>query len=175
MKIFEATKFWCAMLATITMVLIMFTVVVDVIARWLRLSLYGVFELNGLLVGISIFLGLAYVQGQKKHIGVTFVAGHISHRAKHIVQGILMLMCTVFFSWMTWLYCGHAYQSYVTKEVILGFIQFPVLPLKLVMALGLLLLSIQFVIDTVDNWIQVFRPHVIEPKSVEKIIELEAE
>ncbi len=163
MELFNRIIRWSAVLGTVTMVLLMFTVVVDVIARWLRFSLYGVFELNGLLVGISIFLGLAFVQAEKKHIGVNFLSTHLGDRANHIINGILMAICAVFFSWMTWIYGEKAFQAYLNSEVVEGYIQFPLLPLKIAMVLGVALLTIQFYIDAVKNWVLLFRKHRPEP------------
>ncbi len=154
--VFDRIIYFCAILSTISIGLIMLTNVLNTILRWLSIPIYGVFELNGLLVGINIFLGLAFVQKQKKHISVDMLSKNLPLLLKHIIAFVPYLIGSVFFAWVTYLYWGKAYDAFVSREVIQGIVHFPVFPLKAAMFLGMVLLTIQQIIDlitVVNEWL----------------------
>lgn len=148
-KIFDRIIRFCAVLSTIAIVLIMLAVVLDVSLRWMKIPIYGVFELNGLLMGINIFLGLALTQADKKHISVTFFSQRLSDRRRHAITAFLFCLCFIFFAWISYQYAFRAYDALITGEIIQGYIPFPVFPLKAAMSLGVALLTIQLAIDVV--------------------------
>lgn len=150
-NMFDRLIRYCAIASTMAIVVIMVAIVLDVSLRWIKIPIYGVFELTGLLVGINIFLGLALTQAEKKHISVTFVSERMSDRARHALAIPLLAICTIFFVWLTYLYGTKAYEALVTGEVIQGYIPFPVFPLKGTMFFGVALLTIQLLFDIVTE------------------------
>jgi TRAP-type C4-dicarboxylate transport system permease small subunit len=136
----------------------MFANVLDAVLRWLDRPIYGVFEMNGLLVGIMIFLGLALTQQRKKHISVSLVSGRLPALARHIIALIPSITGVVFFTWLTYLYGLRAYDSFVASEVIPGIVKIPIFPLKFSMVLGIGLLTIQLIIDVVMEVRTLFKP-----------------
>ncbi len=139
----------CAIISTVAIVIIMFLNVADTICRWLAIPMYGVFELNGLLVGINLFLGLALVQKNKKHVTVRIFNEPKSYLARLILTFTPYLVGSVFFSWLTYICWAKLIVALETHEVIQGLLQFPLWPLKSAFALGILLLTIQLLIDLV--------------------------
>ena len=173
-KIFDQVTRWSGFLATVVIVILMLDVVVDVCARWLKTPISGVFELNGLLIGINIFLGVALVQKMRKQITVTFLSEHLSDFARHVIEACLTCFFMVFFGFMCYVYTGRAIEAVQTNEVIIGYIQFPLSPMKIVMALGLFLLTIQLALDVIWNIQRAISAHnpeakirVTEPEGVE--------
>lgn len=150
-KTFERISFVCSVLSTGLIVVMMFAVVIDVIMRWLKTPIYGVYELQGVLVGMTIYLGLAKTQERKQHIGVSVLGQYLPRQFVHLISIPIYGICLVFFCWLTYIYGGKAYESYVTGEIIAGISRIPIFPLKLVMALGLGLLAIQLFIDLVKE------------------------
>jgi hypothetical protein len=53
----------------------------------------------------------------------------------------------VFFSGLTYWYGVKANQAYVHHDVIRGIVEYPAFPLKFIMFFGLLLLTVQLIID----------------------------
>jgi|GEM_PF-3507602 TRAP-type mannitol/chloroaromatic compound transport system, small permease component len=139
----------CAILSTISIVIIMFLNVADTVCRWLSIPVYGVFELNGLLVGINLFLGLALVQKEKKHVTVSIIGQPKSNVVNLILTFLPYIMGSVFFSWLSYVCWGKLVDAVKTHEVIQGLIQFPIWPLKSAFFLGILLLTIQLFIDLI--------------------------
>lgn len=146
---FDKLIYYCAIISTISIVIIMLLNVADTIFRWLEIPIYGVFELNGLLVGINLFLGLALVQKDRKHLTVNIIGEPKSYYAKLILKFMPFVVGSVFFSWLTYICWGKLFEAIETHEVIQGLIQFPMWPLKSAFALGILLLAIQLVIDLI--------------------------
>ncbi|HWQ75339.1 MAG TPA: TRAP transporter small permease subunit [Syntrophomonas sp.] len=139
----------CAIISTIAIVLIMFLNVIDTICIWLEIPVYGIFELNGLLVGINLFLGLALVQKNRKHVTVKIIGESQSYIANLILTFLPYVMGSVFFSWLTYICWGKLIVAIKTHEVIQGLVQFPLWPLKSAFAFGMLLLTIQLLIDLI--------------------------
>ena len=164
-KIVDRISFISGVLSTVSIVVIMFAVVLDVTLRWLKVSIYGVFELNGLLVGITVYLGLALTQAQKKHIGVSLLGPRMPSRLRSFIQIPMLTLVLVFFSWLVYLYGRKAYAAFVTGEVIPGFVKFPVFPLKAVMTFGVGLLAIQLFIDVVTEIKRLFDPETDDEES----------
>ncbi|MCM3766182.1 TRAP transporter small permease [Neobacillus niacini] len=150
-KIFERISFCCSVLSTVIIIVMMFAVVLDVIMRWLKTPIYGVFELQGVLVGMTIYLGLSKAQKDKQHIAVNILGQYLPNPIVHFISMLVYAASLVFFGWITYLYGGKAYESYVNGEVIAGITKIPIFPLKLVMTLGLGLLTIQLFFDLVKE------------------------
>lgn len=150
-KIFERISYFCNVLSTGIIVIMMFSVVLDVILRWLKTPIYGVYELQGVLVGMTIYLGLAKAQEEKQHIGVNILSQYLPQRVTDVILIPITALSMVFFAWITYIYGVKAEEAYVSHEVIAGITKIPVFPLKAVMTFGLGLLTIQLFIDLVKN------------------------
>lgn len=172
-SVFERIIFYCAVLSTISIMLIMFINVLDTVLRWLSIPIYGVFEISSLLVGINIFLGLALVQKHKKHISVDMLSKKLPFLVKHFIALMPSVVGSVFFAWLTYLYWGKAYDAFVSNEVIEGVVHFPVFPLKAAMVLGILLLTIQQIIDLVIEINEIFFKHNVDASDALGTTEME--
>lgn len=148
-RVFDKIIRWCAVLSTICIVVIMITNVLDTVMRWLSIPIYGIYELNSMLVGLSVFLGLALTQQLQKHIKVTILTNMLPVKFKQVVAVIVYSVGVVFFAWLAYWYGIKAYESFVHSEVIAGLIKYPAFPLKAAMCLGLVLLTIQQIIDVI--------------------------
>lgn len=155
-RIFERISLTSSVLSTCLIVVMMFAVVVDVILRWFKIPIYGVYELQGVLVGMTIYLGLAKTQQEKQHIGVGIISNLLPVRLVNTLLLTIYAVSMVFFGWLTYLYGGKAIESYVAGEVITGIVRIPVFPLKIVMSLGLGLLTIQLFFDVVKVFQSLF-------------------
>lgn len=139
----------CAIISTISIVIIIFINVADTVCRWLSIPVYGVFELNGLLVGINVFLGLALIQKDRKHVTVNILGKPKSHWANLILTFMPYVVGSVFFSWLTYVCWVKLFEAIETHEVIQGIVHFPIWPMKSAFAFGILLLAIQLFIDLI--------------------------
>lgn len=131
--------------------LLMLTVVPDLIARsFFGEAVYGMSESGIFLLVLIVYLSLSVAQVRKEHFHVGVLDTVVSMRQlqwlwvfRHVVSA---LVCGVF-SWYATL---GAYASTVKLEQSYAVIEYPIWPAKIVVAFGLVLLTIQFVIDAVD-------------------------
>jgi TRAP-type C4-dicarboxylate transport system permease small subunit len=151
-RIFDRVTHYSAVLSAVGIALVMFTLVIDVIfGRGFRIPLLGLYEFNAVLIGICIYLGLAYTQKKKQNITVTFISERLPKRVRTIINLLLLAISAILFGWATYLYYMAAYTAVVRHQVCEGIAAFPLFPLRLVMVLGVLMLTIQLVIDVGAN------------------------
>lgn len=138
-----------SILSSVIIIFMMFLVVIDVILRTLNIPIYGVNDAQGFLVGAAIYLGLAKALEKKQHINVDIINQIIPKKIVNKIEIPTNIVSFVFFSWFTYLATINAYTSTINKEKISGAVQFPVYPLKIIIAFGVLMLTIQIIIDLI--------------------------
>ncbi len=130
---------------------LMLTVVPDLLARNLfGEAIYGMSETGIFVLVIVVFLALSTAQVRKEHfhVGVldSFVnrdTGRLLWIGRHAVSAAI---CGVF----TWYASKGAIAATLANEQSYAVIEYPIWPAKIVVALGLLLLTVQFLMDAVD-------------------------
>ena len=147
--VFDRISLLFAVLATIAIVLTMFTTIIDILARVLKIPVIGVFELNSLLVGMCIYLAIAFTQAEGKNITVRLLTDRLPKHSKAMLEFAPLVACAIMFGWTTCVYYNATYNALVRGEVAQGVSDFPLFPLKMVMFLGVSMLTLQLVIDIV--------------------------
>ncbi len=110
--------------------------------------LVGVFEIvSMLLVGIIAF-GFAYVQGENEHIVVEIATNSLPQFYKDILDFISCMIGLVVVSIIAWNSLGSLQTSYLSKEFTMGLIRLPIWPSKLLLSVGLGVLAIRLLIDS---------------------------
>jgi TRAP-type C4-dicarboxylate transport system permease small subunit len=148
-KKFHKMEYYLLMCAGLTIFFIMFLVTTDVIMRNVfNKPLIGVFEIvSMLLVGIIAF-GFAYVQGENEHIVVEIATNSWPQLYKDILDFISCMIGLVVVSIIAWNSLGSLQTSYLSKEFTMGLIRLPIWPSKLLLSVGLGVLAIRLLIDS---------------------------
>ena len=141
----------CGVISTIAVLAIMVGTIVSAISRWIRIPIIGIDELNGLLTGMAIYLGLATAQAAKANISVTFLVQKLSVRNAWLVDLFMLAIATALFAHVTYIYWEEAYRAFVEGDFLVGIIEWPVWPLALTLVVGVAMLVIQLVIDFVER------------------------
>ena len=104
-------------------------------------------QIQGLLIG----LGGGYVLLVKGHVVVDLLVSKLSTKNRAIVN--LVTMPVIFFSVgiLFWLAVQHAYKSVLTKEAFISVWAPPIYPLKILIALGILLLLLQVIVNFIEQ------------------------
>ncbi len=127
------------------------TIVPDVIARsFFNTALYGMSETSVLLLVLMVYVGLPGAQVLKGHYRITIIdnlIGPTGRRALEIVRHAICLAVGIIFTWYA---AGAAWSSTANFESSYAVIRFPVWPGRIVIAVGLALLTIQFMIDLIQ-------------------------
>ncbi|MFC1912682.1 TRAP transporter small permease subunit [Chloroflexota bacterium] len=134
------------------------SVVSDIVSRdFTNRAIPGVLEFGESLMVVVVFLSLAWTQRQKGHVRVTAILSRFSENKQSALNlwawGISLIMCVA-------LAIAAVMQATVSIEIgefLWGIIQFPIWPARIVIAGGLILLCIQFLVDIAAELHQIFR------------------
>jgi TRAP-type C4-dicarboxylate transport system permease small subunit len=127
-------------------------VVANVIGRYLfNAPITGAFEITESLLVVVIMLGLGLTQYHDGHIRVTILTRRMPPAWARLAKICALLLGAVFFAWCAYASWKFAYESYSFNEQEWGTITFPLYPFKFVVFLGVVLLGIQFLLDTIHE------------------------
>lgn len=127
-------------------------VVANVIGRYMfNAPITGAFEITESLLVVIIMLGLALTQYYDGHIRVTILTRRMPKRWARLAKIATLFLGAVFFAWCAYASWKFALESYSFKEQEWGTITFPLYPFKFVVFLGVVLLAVQFFLDTINE------------------------
>jgi TRAP-type mannitol/chloroaromatic compound transport system permease small subunit len=99
-------------------------------------------SINILMLGCAVF-AIAHVERLGRHISISFVAGHLSHKAQEILQNIIGPILGLIFCftviWMSW---HDAWFSLQIKQTTPGIVDIPLFPIKMMVPVGFGLLCL---------------------------------
>ena len=120
----------------------------DVIGiRLLNQPLRGSVEFSTTLMPIIVFVSLAYIQRAKRHIRVEFFYARArprSQAAMDILNGILVIIASVFLTWISW---EGAMRSFNIREAAQAY-PLPIYPVKFLISFGFALMVLRMLLDT---------------------------
>lgn len=125
-------------------------IVPDVISRsFFNRSLYGMSELSVLVLVMMVFFGLPAAQVKKEHYRVVIIDQWLGFAGLRILATLRYAVCLVFAAGFGWYSTLSAYESTMRLEATFAVVAFPVWPARIIIALGFLLLTLQYAIDLV--------------------------
>jgi len=87
---------WINYLSMAAIFVIMAILVVDIILRnFFRFAILGATEMVEMGMVLIVFCGFAHTQVEKKHVRVTMATDLLPPKARHVLQGIVMLFTVV--------------------------------------------------------------------------------
>ncbi|WP_323014828.1 TRAP transporter small permease [Devosia sp.] len=109
-------------------------------------------EITQALLVAVIMLPFAYTQWRREHVNTVFFTAHLSRAARRNLQFVFLVLGFLLFAAVTYGTFHYALRSYGINEMAWGAtIQFPVWPAKMMVSLGTLMLSIQFLLDAIHT------------------------
>ncbi len=140
----------------------MLLVCADVTGRYvMKHPLPGTFEIVSVIMPAIVFLGVAYAEYLKKHLRVEILSEHLSEKARDALNLFLWLICAALFGALTWYMLIDAAEATSVREASAGLIVIPVYPVKWLIALGTVFLTLEFIINIV-NTIRKWLGHQVE-------------
>lgn len=109
----------------------------------------GTLEITEALMVVAILMPMAYTQMRRGHIRVTLITKHFPPVAQRVFYTSALLIGLVFSAWATYASYDFFLRSYSVNEHAWGSVSFPIYPSKGAVALGMLLLTIQFLLDAI--------------------------
>ncbi|MEH7248612.1 TRAP transporter small permease [Neobacillus niacini] len=136
-------------LGAVFTIFLMFLITLDVILRKFGSPIQGAYELVQLLTVGIVFLGVAYVQRIKGHV---FIEVATDKFPKKVQQGLDFFGYIVGFAVcliITWQSGITAWESFLTREATSGMTKIPIWPVKIVILMGMGLLTLRLILDIV--------------------------
>ncbi|MFC7402941.1 TRAP transporter small permease [Citricoccus sp. GCM10030269] len=135
-------------LASLAVVVVMLAIALDVVTRWITgASLPSMVEISESALVVSIFLGLPWAAVTGAHVSVSLLTDRLGQRAGRVVATIAWTLCSLTAAWFTWTTCSRALASTGLNEVRMGLVQWPLWPLRWVIAVGFLVLTLACVVN----------------------------
>lgn len=145
--------------------LITIVVVLDVAGRSLfNAPLDMSTEISELLLVVLVFLGLAAAQQNRQNYAIDIASRHLPQGLQLLVENLGYLFSLALVATLAWLSTKQAYSAFLRGEAGFGIIPFPIWPARFILAIGLWLLSLQFVCDIIRYLIGA--PRVPEGESI---------
>ncbi len=97
----------------------------------------GAFELSETGLVLIVFLGLAIVTREDRHIKVDILTHRMSKRMQLICTVFGLALTACFLGLMSWQMGSLALKSWKIKEIATGLLPFPIYPIKIAALIGL--------------------------------------
>ncbi len=137
----------CGWMLSVVMILL----IVDVVCRTFATPVMGVAELAMFVMIGTVYAGLGNCEMQRGHVRVGSVIELLSPRNQKVAMIITYLVAIVTIGITTYAMCDNAWASFVDREGIAGAVSYPLYPVKFVMAFGLIVYTLQLVINLYEE------------------------
>lgn len=143
---------WLGVLAGLITFAVMWLVVANSLMRKIfNQPIQGTYEITESALVLMVFLALAYTQYQRGHIRVTLVTRHLPMTLQHWLYVAGLTVGFLFFAWCGYAAYLDAHQAYVVGEQEWGLIRFPLWPIKFCLFGGIVLISLQYLLDAIRH------------------------
>lgn len=144
---------WVAMLAGIATFAIMCLIFANALLRKLfNAPIPASLEITQALLVAVIMLPFAYTQWRREHVNTVFFTAHLPRATQRALQCVFQVVGFLLFAAVTYGTFHYALRSYNINEMAWGAtVQFPVWPAKMMVCLGTLMISIQFLLDAIHT------------------------
>lgn len=147
----------CSHFAGIVIFAMAFFVTFEVFSRYLFESpTKWVNELSTFMVVVAIYLALSGAELMGEHIRVDLLVDRLNETAQGILQFIVRLATLFFLFYLTWGTIRHVIDSLVYSEVTVT-MKWPFFPVKVICAIGLILFSLQLIVNMVEGFTKLIR------------------
>lgn len=143
----------CSWIAMISVCVMMFLTVADVLLRLFRRPITGAYELVGLAGAAFVSFSLAYTSVERGHIAVDFLVQKLSGRGQRLVDCMTAFVCAVLFGVIARYAAQYAVSLRNTGEVSLT-LKVPLYPFVVGITIGCALLCVVLLTRFVGLFLQ---------------------
>jgi TRAP-type C4-dicarboxylate transport system permease small subunit len=147
-RVYRRVATYLVFLPLLAMTLIEF---LNSIGRKLFVPFPGTVESVESLLVVSVYFGVALVALEGGHVNVTIGSDRLPIRAQHLLDALGNILAALVFGFLAAGAAMEAARSIALLEFRLGVYRFPLWPFKTLFAAGLVLLTVQLVLNTVKH------------------------
>lgn len=152
-RVVQTLSRFFAWLSGLFTLLLMLLVVLEVILRDLFVtSLGGGIELSEVALVFLVFFGIAYAQQADAHVNTNILTARMPIRAASVLKSGALLFVAAILLWATYVTTARGWDSMQAGEARFGLRAVPIWPARLIIPVGLLLLSLETLISAADAW-----------------------
>ncbi|WP_167495910.1 MULTISPECIES: TRAP transporter small permease subunit [Desulfosediminicola] len=129
----------------------MILLITDVLFRTFSTPLMGVAELAMFVMVGTVYAGLGNCEMERGHVRVGSVVEMLSPQNQKKAMIMTYTLATVTIAIATFAMCENAWASFVDKEGIAGAITYKLYPVKFVMAIGMIVYTLQLMINLYEE------------------------
>lgn len=146
----ERLHVFMGVLSGMSILVITLTIVADVTLRLIAgQPVRGATEFSTLLMVALVYIGLASVQVSKSNFRMEIVIAQLPAALQRALNLLTTLIAMGAIGLMTWYTAQEALHSLERREMSFAAVSFPVYPARLIIVLGLFLLTLQLFVDAV--------------------------
>lgn len=147
--VLDTVYLWCAYLAAFCMVMILVVTMLQVVTRYLNITISGLSSYAGYFMAAATFLALAHGLNRGAHIRIETV-GRFMGRRRHWLDLVALGTTTLVMAWFAWHACSMVWWSWKFNDISTGMDAMPMWIPQLPMAFG----SVLFALALADNLLQ---------------------
>ncbi len=142
--------------------LLMMLITVDIIGRYFGYPTMVAHEMSAYLLVALSFMGLAYALRSGSHIEITVLRDRLSPLARRVLMIVTSVVATVFCGWLTWATLTMTVESFMQNTTSITIIRTPLWIPQSFISLGLALVTLEFVAETIRRLTGRVTPQTIE-------------
>jgi TRAP-type C4-dicarboxylate transport system permease small subunit len=148
-RILDALYRGAGLAAAACIVLLALLVLAQIVGRWFGVVVPAAEDFAGYLLAASSFLALAHALREGTHVRVSLVTERLPPRLRVPLEGVVLLVGTLFALWTTWHMAAMTIESWRFGEVASGSVAVPLWMPQAPLALGLAVLALALLDATV--------------------------
>jgi len=150
-KIIRTINKVCAELCGWMMSVVMLLLIIDVLFRTFSTPLMGVAELAMFVMIGTVYAGLGNCEMERGHVRVGSVVEMLSPKNQKLAMILTYALATVTIGIATFAMCENAWASFIDREAIAGAVSYKLYPVKFVMAIGMIVYTLQLAINLCEE------------------------
>ncbi len=129
----------CGWMLSVVMILL----IVDVVCRTFATPVMGVAELAMFVMIGTVYAGLGNCEMLRGHVRVESLVERLPPKGQKVAMIITYLVAILTIGVTTYAMCDNAWSSFMDKESIAGAVSYVLYPVKFVMAIGMIVYTLQ--------------------------------
>ncbi|WGH83154.1 TRAP transporter small permease [Auritidibacter ignavus] len=149
-KLIRIAVRFLAVLSAIAVVVMVIAIAIDVFARNITgASLPGMIEIAETAMVTAVAFGLAWAGLNGEHVAVSLVTDRFGPGLTRATNVFVWTLVTLYTGWLSYANIMRAIDSFIFRETRFGIVQWPMYPMRWILAIGLLSLLLVAVLNLV--------------------------